>query len=475
MTPRPPIPAVLWDQVPPAAQAALGALIQHYEQRLQDLQQQIDELRQRLDQNSTNSSRPPSTDPPSVKRQPPRTPSGRPAGGQLGHPRQVRPLLPPDATLACKPVSCRRCQQVLQGEDPTPLRHQVLELPRFKPTVTEYQLHRLACPRCGTTTCAALPAGVPRGGQGPRLQATVALLTGAYRLSKRQVEQLLADLLDVPLCPGQVCALEQQTGAALAPVVAELKQELRRHDVNMDETSWREGKRRPWLWVAVTAYLTVYHLVASRGADVVAALLGAGYRGVLTSDRFKAYNGIALPQRQACWAHLRRDFQAMIDRGGVSAGIGADLLLHADILFELWYKVRDGTRSRAWLRRHVAGWLRDEFRLLLQRGGACRCAKTAGTCAEILKVEETLWTFSRVEGVEPTNNAAERALRHAVLWRSVSHGTRSAAGAQYVANILSVVETCRQQGRQVLDYLTACCQAVLDQSPAPSLLPQPGC
>src|SRR5262245_19253016 len=185
MTPEPPIPAELWDQVPPAAQAALRALTQHYEQRLQDLQQQIDELRQRLNQNSTNSSRPPSTDLPSVKRQPPRAPSGRPAGGQPGHPRQARPLLPPDATLAYKPASCRRCQQVLHGEDPTPLRHQVLELPRFKPAVTEYQLHRLACPRCGTTTCAALPAGVPRGGQGPRLQATVALLTGAYRLSKR--------------------------------------------------------------------------------------------------------------------------------------------------------------------------------------------------------------------------------------------------------------------------------------------------
>src|SRR5207237_6668130 len=140
---------------------------------------------------------------------------------------------------------------------------------------------------------------------GPRLQATAALLAGAYRLSKRQVEGLLADLLGVPLCAGQVCALEQQTGAVLAPVVAELRQELRRHPVNMDETSWRQGKSRPWLWVGLTSYLTVYHLVASRGADVVADLLGTGYAGVLTSDRFKAYNGVPLSQRQACWAHLR--------------------------------------------------------------------------------------------------------------------------------------------------------------------------
>src|SRR5581483_8062415 len=154
----------------------------------------------------------------------------------------------------------------LQGQDPEPLRHQVIDLPEIRPVVTEYQLHRLACPGCGTTTCAPLPGRVPSGGQGPRLQATAALLAGAYRLSKRQVECLLADLLNVPLCAGQVCALEQQTSAALAPVVAELKQELRRCDVNMDETGWREGPGRPWLWVAVTTYLTVYHLVASRGA-----------------------------------------------------------------------------------------------------------------------------------------------------------------------------------------------------------------
>ncbi len=340
--------------------------------------------------------------------------------------------------------------------------------------VTEYELHRLTCPDCGTTTCAPLPAGVPQGGQGPRLQATAALLTGAYRLSKRQVESLLADLLGVPLCAGQVCALEQQTSAALAPVVAELQQELQQHHVNMDETSWREGKSRPGLWVGVTAYLTVYHVVASRGADVVTELLGTDYKHVLTSDRFKAYNGVPLNQRQACWAHLRRDFQAMIDRGGTGAQIGEDLLLHADILFGLWYKVRDGTRTRKWLKCQIEEWVRPEVRLLLQRGAACGCAKTAGTCTEILKVEESLWTFARVEGVEPTNNAAERALRHAVLWRAVSHGTRSPRGSRFVATILSVVETCRQQGRNVLEYVTACCRAALDRSPVPSLLPQPG-
>jgi transposase len=169
---------------------------------------------------------------------------------------------------------------------------------------------------------------------------------------------------------------------------------------------------------------------------------------------------------------MRRDFQAIIDRQG--AGVGEELLLHADVLFDLWYKIRDGTRTRPWLQREVEAWLRPEVRLLLQRGTACGCAKTAGTCADILKVEESLWTFTRVAGVEPTNNAAERALRHAVLWRTSSHGTRSPGSSRFVANILSVAETCRQQCRYVLEYLTACCQAALEKAPAPSLLPQPG-
>jgi transposase len=254
--------------------------------------------------------------------------------------------------------------------------------------------------------------------------------------------------------------------------VAELKEYARTQPANVDETSWREERHKAWLWVSVTTYLTVYQITAKRGAKELLALLGADYQQVLTSDRFKAYEGVPLSRRQACWAHLRRDFQAMIDRANEGSSLGEELLFHSEVLFELWYKVRDGTRTRAWLRRQVEGWLRAEVRLLLERGAACACVKTAGTCREILRVEETLWTFARQAGVEPTNNAAERALRHAVLWRKMSHGTDSAEGSRYVANILSVVETCRQQGRKVLEFLTACCEAASAKEPMPSLLPQ---
>jgi transposase len=472
MRSEPPISRHIWDQIPPDAQVALGAVLQYYQERIAALEARVRDLEQRLGQNSTNSSKPPSSDGPHVKRRPPKPPSGRPRGGQEGHPRRQRPLLPPTDTRPCKPGSCRRCGRALHGNDPQPLRYQVLELPPINPLVIEYQLHRLACPCCGITTCAPLPEGAARGGQGPRLQALLALLTGGYRLSKRQAEQLLEDVCATPVCAAQICASERDMGELLQPAVDELKAHARTQPANVDETSWREDRHKAWLWVAVTRYLTVYQITAKRGAKELTALLGADYQQVLTSDRFKAYEGVPLSRRQACWAHLRRDFQAMIDRANEGSALGEELLFHADLLFELWYKVRDGTRTRAWLRRHVEGWLRAEVRLLLECGAACACDKTAGTCREILRVEETLWTFVRAGGVEPTNNAAERALRHAVLWRKLSHGTDSVGGSRFVANILSVVETCRQQGRKVLEFLTACCEAALAKGPMPSLLPQ---
>jgi transposase len=470
MSQEPPLPKELWDLIPPAARPALLALVASLHGQIAALRQQVADLSARLGQNSQNSSKPPSTDGPALKRRPPQEPSGRRRGAQPGHPPHRRPLLPADEEIPCKPTACRRCGEILHGSDPEPLRHQVIELPPIKPHVTEYQLHRLPCPRCGTSTCAPLPDGVPTGQQGPRLQGVLAVLTGAYRLSKDQAQSLCGDLFAIPVCPGTVCALEQQTATALDPVVGQLRDYVRTQHANMDETGWREEGKRAWLWVAVTALATVFHISRSRGSDVVRTLLGPGWHWVLTSDRFSAYKWLSLRRRQLCWAHLRRDFQAMIDRGNAGSGIGLELLLFSDDLFHWWYRVRDGTLQRSSLRTYIAEQ-RPWLRTLLEKGAVCACAKTAAVCGELLKLEPALWTFLRVEGVEPTNNAAERALRHAVLWRKNSNGTASVKGSHYVANILSVVATCRQQGRNVLEFVTACCQAHLQGQPAPSLLP----
>ncbi len=205
--------------MPPAAQGAVLALVEQHEQRVQALQKQVDELRQRLNQNCTNSSRPPSSDPPHVKRRPPQPSSGRKVGGQPGHARQQRPLVPPEQvkqTIPLVPSACRKCGQALQGEDPFPRRHQVAEIPPIQAEVTEYRLHRLTCPDCGTRTCASLPAGTPAGAFGPRLQAHLAVLAGGYRLGKRPIRQSAYDLFGLSISTGMVAKLERATADALA-------------------------------------------------------------------------------------------------------------------------------------------------------------------------------------------------------------------------------------------------------------------
>jgi transposase len=318
-------------------------------------------------------------------------------------------------------------------------------------------------------TCATLPSGVPTGAFGPRLRAILSVLAGAYRLGKRPIRRLAADLLGLSLSTGMISRLERQAAAELEAPVEQLRQHVRDAvSAHIDETSWKQGRDKAWLWGVVTSFVTVFAIATSRGAEVARGLLGTDRRKVVISDRFKSYTWIK--RRQLCWAHLKRDFQAMVDRGGESAEVGRLLLGHSERLFDWWHRVRDGTMARATLRSHVA-ILRFSFRDDLRRGVGCGCAKTAATCRELLAGETHLWTFVRVEGVEPTNNDAERVLRHGVIYRKLSGGTDSESGSRFVERMLTVVATCRQQEVNVLGYLTRCFQAHLNGQPVPSLLP----
>jgi transposase len=465
MDSRLPFDADVLARTPPEVLAFLVQLLD----RIEKLERENAELRERLKRDSTNSSRPPSSGFVGQKRRPPVAPSGRRRGGQPGHARCVRPLVAPERlaeTIDYKPDACRRCGHELTGNDPEPLRHQVAELPSIEPTVIEHRLHRLTCPQCRTRTTATLPSGVPAGAFGPRLQAVLALLSGGYRIGKRGVRQLAGDLFGLSLSLGMVAKLERQTAEALQAPMDELCGYIRTQHANIDETSWRESGGKAWLWVVVAPLVTVFTIAGSRGAAVARLLLGPAYRFVATCDRYRGY--LWIDRCQLCWAHLRRDFQAMIDRGGPGQKIGEALLEQADQLFEWWHRVRDDTLTRGTFQTYLTG-LRRAVGGLLERGVGCGCAKTAATCRDLLADEPCLWTFARVEGVEPTNNAAERALRHAVLWRKSSGGTDSAAGSRFAERLLSVVATCRQQGRHVLTTLTAC----LTDQQAPSLLPNP--
>ena len=472
MNTTPPFPPELWEQTPIAVRAYIRTL----EARVAALEATIQQLLERLQQDSHNSSRPPSSDLPHALRQHPRrVPRGRKRGGQPGHQGQSRALVPIEevaTVVPVKPRQCLRCQHPLQGEDPQPHRHQVTELPLAKPVVTEYQMHRLVCPACGVATRAPLPVGVPTRGFGPRVQAIVALCTGAYRLSKRTTQEVMADLFGLPLSLGTIPHLEQATVQALATPVAEAQAYVHAQPVaHLDETGWREGQARAWLWVAVTMWVTVFVVRLSRGAKVAEELLGERFCGILVTDRWSAYTWYPIRWRQICWAHLLRDFEAMIERGGRSQEIGEGLREQARQIFHWWHCVRDGTLTHARFRVMIRPMRRQVARLL-KAGQGCGIAKTEGVCREVLKVYDALWTFVRVEGVEPTNNAAERAIRPGVLWRKGSFGTQSVAGSRFVEVMMTVVTTLKQQHRNVLAYMTDACQAAYTGMPAPSLLPR---
>jgi transposase len=474
MSQTPPIPEALWNTVPPDAQAALMAVFDSLLGRIAQQDQRIVDLEARLKLNSTNSSKPPSSDPIGLKRKPPAPPTGRKSGGQPGHAKAQRPLVPPEklrSSTDCRPSSCRRCAHPLTGDDPEPLIHQVADLPRIEPIVDQFRLHRLACSHCGATTCGTLPAGVPTGSFSPYTQAVLATLAGAYRLSKRQIQQLAGELFGLTISTGMICKLEGQSAAALAEPYHEVARSvLEAEAVDLDETGWREDRHKAWLWVTVTALATVFTIAGNRSAKVARRLLGDKEDQVVSSDRFKSYDWLWAYWRQICWSHIRRDFQAMIDRGGPGEEAGRRLLGLSDRLFAAWHQARDGTLGEGAVRQRILR-LRPRVRRALEDGTQCGCAMTARTCAEILRVEEGLWNFVWFPGVEPTNNAAERALRHAVIWRRISGGTASESGSRFVERMLTVVATCRQQGRNVLEYLTSCFEADRRGQSIPSLLP----
>src|SRR3954469_10893672 len=266
MAPMPPLPELLWNAASPELQAGVIALVQSYAGPVAGLEDRLGDLEARLKLTSTTSSKPPSSDPIGMKRKPPAPPTGRKRGGQPGHRRAQRSLVPPEKVRTiteCRPTDCRRCGHALLGDDPTPLVHQVAELPKIEPLVDEYRLHRLACPRCRVTTCGTLPAGVPSGCFGPYLQAVLSTLAGGYRLSKRQVQQMAGDLFGLSIATGMVSKLERRSAVVLEAPYNEVA--LGVHDApaaSIDDTSWREDRRKAQLWVAVTALTTVFTIAA---------------------------------------------------------------------------------------------------------------------------------------------------------------------------------------------------------------------
>jgi transposase len=450
---------------------AVRAAIEGLEKTVAALQERVRELEALLAQNSTNSSRPPSSDPPGVVR-PGKKPKGKKRGGQPGHRGHHRKQLPPervDEVVTHRPAACGHCGSNLAGTEAEATRaHQVVELPPIRARVTEHRMECVRCVECGQVTRAELPREVGGKHFGPQLVALGSELIGRYRLSRRDAGDLLGHLLDVPApALGSVEAFAQEASAALAPVYREVEEAVRRSEAaGVDETPWKLKGKKHWLWVAVTNAGTQFHLGASRGAGELRGFLGSAYAGVVNSDRWCAYQ--IYPRRQVCWAHLPRNFRKLGLRGGEAEPFAKRGEVLCARVFALWHRMVEGSLDRAQLKAAMEP-VRKRFRRLLERGAASADRRVAGFCRNVLKLWSSLWTFLQ-EPVEPTNNAAERALRAAVLWRKGCFGSQSVAGLRFAERILTLNATCRQMRIQPLDFLARAISAWRAGTPAPTLL-----
>ena len=360
------------------------------------------------------------------------------------------------------PVDCRHCghhlpQELEQAATAENVhRYQVTELPPMRALITEYQCHRVACPNCRKTTRAELPVAVRTSLFGPRLAGLVAYLTVGLRMPRRGVEQLLATALGIEISLGSTQKLVEESSEALAETCQELERQLPRESVlNSDETGWRSMGERRWLWALVASSFVFFTVATTRSSAVLIHLLGTVFAGVLCSDRFGAYLKYHKGHAQFCWAHLKRDLLGIQEFGRSTDAerFCRDALAQTAQLFRLWHRFRGDELDRAELIRKSIPLQKRFFKLCGQHLDSedkeVRVLATA-----LFQHCDRLFAFLVYPGVEPTNNSAERALRHAVIWRKISFGNKSAKGEVATARLLTVARTCVMQQRNGLEFIT---------------------
>jgi transposase len=479
------VPAADWESTPESIKLVLMFLLEERKQ----MKEKIEEMEEKLNKNSRNSSIPPSKNGFATNVKSKVKSKKKPLKMQALRKRPEKKLYSPEECVACheeKPAACNSCGYELSGEDAQPYRHQVVELPVLNPYVTEYRLHELECEHCGEKTRAALPEGVSPKSYGVRLAAFVAMMGSENRQSYRQLQRLLSQAFRIEKSRGTINEMKNEVSMAIEKPVAEaMVYAQQQRASNSDETGFKQqnkdgrnpSNKKAWLWVMVTPLVSVFMVTLSRGQEAAKQLLG-GFTGFLGSDRCECYSWVDVEKRQVCWSHLLRDFQAMAERQGASKEIGEALLARGYRLFHWWHRVKDGKMSKEQFReavRLLRAGIRQELELTagmeLGKGEKTPHAKTVRTCRKLLKVEKAMWTFVYHEGVEPTNNSAERALRTAVIWRSLSFGSQSEEGSNFVARMLTVNTSLKAQGRSILDFLTESVQAARLGMEYPSLIP----
>ena len=450
------------------------------------LLQELQMLRAKLataPQDSTTSHRPPSSDGFKKKRGAiKRGSSGRKPGGQKGHRGITRRNVPPSevtATIAHKPEACEQCETSFTEQHPSvPVeRRQVWEIPEIKPLVQEHVFYQTTCD-CGHPTRLPVPEWI-YSGMGENLQAHLAYLTAEAKLARRSLQTVLADVFHVPLGLGTIQNRLENTSEILKPVCDALENELpkSRHGgiVNIDETSYPHNKKLAWLWVFVTSTFAFFTLQASRGSQVLRKVLGERYDGIIICDRFSAYvkyhKDRVCGLIQLCWAHIIRDIKALGNELAVESDQIFSVVMRKRIgtVFRLWYAHKQGKISRPQLIA-AAEPLMAEMRAFVENNRRHRAPEVAKFNRQLLKRWDSLFTFIYHEGVEPTNNLAERLIRPGVQTRKISYCTRSENGQLLRARLLTVSQTCRIQQRNALDFYRAAIHAHRCNLTMPSLL-----
>jgi transposase len=429
-------------------------------------------LEQKAAASSRNSSQAPSADAPKTRQQRRaearekakelRAKDGkkRRAGGQLGHPGSGRELLSEDQMSEIAhhyPDECSGCGREFTDSEKVPRhepgRHQVAELPSTAVFYIEHRTHRLRCPGCRKRTRAILGTG-GESAFGPGLQAAVVALTARNRISRRDMSELLWALFGVGVSVGAIDQICQRTSGLLAGPHERLRsQVLGSAAINVDETGWFLAGENRSMWTAATAHAAIFKIVEDRHRDRLEELLGPGFSGIVTSDRWWAYDLLDPEHRQACWSHLQRDFRFHSEGLAAQQQFGDAGLELTRRLFETWHAYIEHPDRRRLTREMKP--IKNELRELLEHAtnGSTRHRLHRRFATNLLKLWPALWTFITTPGVTPTNNAAERALRGPVIHRKLSHGNQSDDGERFTERSLSASVTCRLQHRSLLAYL----------------------
>lgn len=437
-----------------------------------DLQARLEKLERRAGQNSRNSSLPPSSDRGQAPKRPARKKSQRKQGGQDGHRGASRGLVEdPDEIFEHRQARCRKCGRDLSDGKAVgrPLRHQVIELPDTIVVTTEHRLVKVCCAGCRTHTRATLPAGVEAGAFGPRLRATVVMLA-VMLMSRRATLTLLQDMFGARISLGSIDTILKQASDALAAPWEAIRRSVQAADVaNADETSWARAGQRLWLWAALSATAACYRIDATRARTAARELLG-DFDGLLISDRYSVYDFIDPQRRQVCLSHLARNFQSFAERDGACGRHGQAIKTLIDEAMRADTAARSQGRTLAWHDGPLHD-IHDRLMDAVEAGERSHTPDLARLCATVLDIWPTLWTFTEHPGAEATNNRAERAIRHAVLWRKTSNGTQTEAGERFVERVLSIRETCRLNNTPLHSYLVDVHTARLTGHPTPTPLP----